>query len=143
MTEIKVGDRYIGWSVNEDVRRAGGSGGLVTAVFAAALDKGLVDNVVVLKKYNQFEAVPTVTDKVEDVLNSAGSMHMLISNQTKYVRQFFNGTRLAVAVKPCDMRGIVEQGKRNMIDRDGLFTIGVNCGGTMSPYKIRTVVSDV
>lgn len=143
MTEIKVGDRYIGWSVNEDVRRSGGSGGLVTAVFAAALDKGLVDNVVVLKKYNQFEAVPTITDKVEDVLNSAGSMHMLISNQTKYVRQFCNGTRLAIAVKPCDMRGIVEQGKRNMIDRDSLFTIGVNCGGTMSPYKIRTVVSSV
>lgn len=143
MTKVKVGDRLIGWSTNEEVRSNSGSGGLVTAVFAAALEKGLVDNVVVLEKANQFEAVPIITDSVEDVFNSAGSMHMLISNQTKYLQQFKNEASIALAVKPCDMRGIREQQKRNTIDSDKIFTVGLNCGGTMAPFKIREVVESV
>ena len=142
-SDIQVGGKYIGWSVNEDVQKNGGSGGLVTAVLAGALEKGLVDNVVVLKKSNQFEAVPVLTSDVKDVYASAGSMHMLISNPTKYLLQFENNSKIAVAVKPCDARGIREQSKRNMIDLDKLFTIGLNCGGTMSSYKIRRVVESV
>lgn len=143
MTKVQVGDKLIGWSTNEDVRSKGGSGGLVTAVFASALDKGLVDNVIILKKANQFEAVPVITSDVEEVLKSAGSMHMVISNQTKYLRLFENAATIAVAVKPCDMRGIREQQKRNMIDPDKVFTIGLNCGGTMAPHKIRGVVENI
>ena len=115
----------------------------MTAVLAGALEKGLVVNVVVLKKSNQFEAVPVLTSDVKEVYASAGSMHMLISNPTKYLRQFENNARIAVAVKPCDARGIREQSKRNTIDLNQLFTIGLNCGGTIPPYKIRRVVESV
>ncbi|WNY23262.1 hypothetical protein MmiHf6_05670 [Methanimicrococcus hongohii] len=142
-SDIKVGGKYIGWSVREEVRKEGGSGGLVTSVLAGALDKGLVEHVVVLKKSSQYEAVPVLTSNVEDVYASAGSMHMLISNPTKYLRQFQNDATIALAVKPCDMRGIREQHKRNMIDLDKIFTIGLNCGGTMMPYKIRKVTEEV
>jgi len=142
-SDIVVGGKYIGWSVREEVRKEGGSGGLVTSVLAAALEKGLVEHVVVLKKTSQYEAVPVLTADVEEVYASAGSMHMLISNPTKYLRQFQNDASIALAVKPCDMRGIREQKKRNMIDTDKLFTIGLNCGGTMMPYKIRKVTEAV
>ncbi|MCL2549577.1 MAG: Coenzyme F420 hydrogenase/dehydrogenase, beta subunit C-terminal domain [Methanimicrococcus sp.] len=142
-SDILVGGQYIGWSVREEVRKEGGSGGLVTSVLAGALEKGLVEHVVVLKKTSQYEAVPVLTSDIEDVYASAGSMHMLISNPTKYLRQFQNDAAIALAVKPCDMRGIREQKKRNMIDTDKLFTIGLNCGGTMMPYKIRKVTEEV
>ncbi|WNY24618.1 Coenzyme F420 hydrogenase/dehydrogenase, beta subunit C-terminal domain [Methanolapillus millepedarum] len=141
--DIQVGGKYIGWSAVDDVRKRGGSGGLVTAVLAAALEKGLVANTVVLKKSNQFEAVPVLTSDVKDIYESAGSMHMLISNPTKYLRHFENDANIAIAVKPCDMRGIREQAKRNMINLDKVFTIGLNCGGTIPPYKIRRVVEEV
>ena len=143
MVDIKIGDKYIGWSLNPSVRSSGGSGGLVTAIFAAALQNGLVDKVVILKKINQFEAVQTITDNIDEVLNSAGSMHMFVSNQTKYIKLFNNSLKLAVAVKPCDMRGIVEQYKRNTIDIDKLFTVGVNCGGTMLPEKMKGVIKNI
>jgi len=142
-SDIVVGGKYIGWSVRDEVRKEGGSGGLVTSVLAGALEKGLVEHVVVLKKTSQYEAVPVLTSNIEEVYASAGSMHMLISNPTKYLRQFQNDARIALAVKPCDMRGIREQKKRNMIDTDKLFTIGLNCGGTMMPYKIRKVTEAV
>ncbi|WNY28251.1 hypothetical protein MmiEs2_04350 [Methanimicrococcus stummii] len=142
-SDIVVGGKYIGWSVRDEIRKEGGSGGLVTSVLAGALEKGLVEHVVVLKKSSQYEAVPVLTSDVEDVYASAGSMHMLISNPTKYLRQFQNDATIALAVKPCDMRGIREQNKRNMIDLDKIFTIGLNCGGTMMPYKIRKVTEEV
>ena len=142
-SDIQVGGKYIGWSVKEEIRREGGSGGLVTAVLAGALEKGLIEHAVVLKKSSQFEAVPVLTSDVNDIYASAGSLHMLISNPTKYLRQFQNNAVIGVAVKPCDMRGIREQAKRNMIDLDKLFTIGLNCGGTIPPYKIRRVVEEV
>jgi Coenzyme F420-reducing hydrogenase, beta subunit len=142
-SDIVVGGKYVGWAVRENVRKSGGSGGLVTSILAGALEKGLVENVVVLKKSSQYEAVPALTSDVEDVYNSAGSMHMLISNPTKYLRQFQNDAKIALAVKPCDMRGIQEQAKRNMIDLNQIFTIGLNCGGTMMPYKIRKVTEEV
>lgn len=143
MAEINIGDKYIGWSSNPSVRACGGSGGLVTGILAAALKSGLVDKVVILKKLNQFEAVQTITDNVDEVLNSAGSMHMLVSNQTKYIKLFNNLINLGVAVKPCDMRGIIEQEKRNAIDKDKIFTIGLNCGGTMLPNKMKNVIKTI
>jgi formate dehydrogenase subunit beta len=48
--DIKVGDRLLGWAASEDVRSRGASGGLVTAVLAAALETGFVDSVLVLKR---------------------------------------------------------------------------------------------
>lgn len=143
MTDINIGGKYIGWSTNSSVRMNGGSGGLVTAIFAAALHSGLVDKVVILKKINQFEAIQTITDDVNEVLNSAGSMHMFVSNQTKYIRIFNNSLKLAISLKPCDMRGIIEQSKRNTIDLDKLFTVGVNCGGTMLPEKMKEVIENI
>jgi len=55
------GDMLVGWSVDEELRKRGGSGGLVTSILAAALEKELVDGVVVLKKISEFEAVPVIT----------------------------------------------------------------------------------
>ncbi len=143
MVEVNVGDKFIGWSLNEKTRENGGSGGLVSSIFAAALKNGLVDKVVILKKINQFEAIQTITDNVDDVLNSSGSMHMFVSNQTKYIKLFNNMINVGLAVKPCDMRGIIEQNKRNSIDLDNVFTIGLNCGGTMLPHKMKNVIKNI
>ena len=38
---MQKGEMYVGWSTKEDVRKRGGSGGLVTSMLAAALEKKL------------------------------------------------------------------------------------------------------
>ena len=135
---MQKGDMLVGWSTNEEVRNRGGSGGLVTSILAAALDKGLVEAVVVLKKINEFEAVPVITSDVDEVLNSAGSLHSVPSNFAKLIAD--KGMKIAVPGKGCDVRAIIEQGKRNAIDLDNTFIIGLNCGGAMHPAVTREML---
>jgi formate dehydrogenase subunit beta len=135
---MQKGEMYVGWSTKEDVRKRGGSGGLVTSMLAAALDKKLVDAVVVLKKINEFEAVPIITSDINEVLNSAGSLHSVPSNFAKLIAD--RKLKVALPAKGCDVRGIIEQGKRNSINLDNTFIVGLNCGGSMHPVVTREML---
>jgi formate dehydrogenase subunit beta len=135
---MQKGEMYVGWSTKEDVRKRGGSGGLVTSMLAAALEKKLVDAVVVLKKINEFEAVPIITSDVNEVLNSAGSLHSVPSNFAKLIAD--RNLKVALPAKGCDVRAIIEQGKRNAINLDNTFIVGLNCGGSMHPVVTREML---
>ncbi|MBW6519033.1 MAG: Coenzyme F420 hydrogenase/dehydrogenase, beta subunit C-terminal domain [ANME-2 cluster archaeon] len=136
---VKVGDMLIGYATDEGVRKRGASGGLVTAVLAAALEKGLVENVVVLKHINEFEAVPIVTDNVEEVLASTGSLHSVPVNLARYAV----GRKVAMPAKPCDTRAVIEQAKRGKIDLDTTYIVGLNCGGSMHPVVTKKMLADM
>jgi len=141
--EIKVGDKLIGYAVSEDLRKRGASGGLVTALLAAALEKGLVDRVLTLKKLNEFEAVPVFTSSVEEVMESAGSMHSVPVNLARYLKpEFFSG-KIALPAKPCDARALVERAKRNAVSGEASYVIGLNCGGTLHPETTRKMLETV
>ena len=45
-----------------------------------------------------------------------------------------------MAVKPCDMRAMDELIKRHKINKDNLYFIGLNCGGTVSPISGRKMI---
>ncbi len=135
---MQKGEMFVGWSTKEDARKRGGSGGLVTSILAAALEKKLVDAVVVLKKFNEFEAVPVITSDIKEVLNSAGSLHSVPSNFAKLIAN--KNLKVALPAKGCDVRGIIEQGKRNAVNLDNTFIIGLNCGGSMHPSVTREML---
>lgn len=136
---VSVGDMLVGYATDDDVRKRGASGGLVTAVLAAALEKGLVENVVVLKHINEYEAVPIVTDDVEEVLASTGSMHSVPVNLAKYAV----GRNVAMPAKPCDTQAVIEQAKRQMIDLDNTYIVGLNCGGSMHPVTTKKMLAEM
>ncbi len=136
---VEIGDMLVGYATDEDVRKQGSSGGMVTAMLAAALENKLVDSVVVLKHINEYEAVPVITDDIDEVLASTGSMHSVPVNLAKYAI----GRRVAMPAKPCDVRGVIEQAKRNMINLDDTYIIGLNCGGTMHPDVTKRMVSEM
>ncbi len=135
---MQKGEMYVGWSTKEDVRKRGGSGGLVTSMLAAALEKKLVDAVVVLKKINEFEAVPIITTDVNEVLNSAGSLHSVPSNFAKLIAD--RNLKVALPAKGCDVRAIIELAKRNAINLDNTYIVGLNCGGSMHPVVTREML---
>jgi formate dehydrogenase subunit beta len=135
---MEKGEMYVGWSTKEEVRKRGGSGGLVTSMLAAALDKKLVDAVVVLRKINEFEAVPVITSDINEVLNSAGSLHSVPTNFAKLLAD--RKLKVALPAKGCDVRGIIEQGKRNAVNLDNTFIVGLNCGGSMHPVVTREML---
>jgi formate dehydrogenase subunit beta len=136
---VAVGDMLVGYATDGDVRKRGASGGLVTAVLAAALEKGLVENVVVLKHINEYEAVPIVTDDVEEVLASTGSLHSVPVNLAKYAV----GRKVAMPAKPCDAQAVIEQAKRGKIDLDNTYVVGLNCGGSMHPVVTRKMLAEM
>lgn len=133
---VKVGDKLIGYAINPDIRKKGTSGGLVTAVMAAALEKGLVDGVIVFKKKDEFEAIPIFTDDIQDVLVSGGSMHTIPVNLAKYA----SGRKVALPGKSCDVRGIIEEAKRNDVNLDDVYIIGLNCGGCLHPINTKKML---
>ncbi|MBE0522890.1 MAG: Coenzyme F420 hydrogenase/dehydrogenase, beta subunit C-terminal domain [Methanosarcinales archaeon] len=136
---VAVGDMLVGYATDEDVRKRGASGGLVTAVLAAALEKGLVEDVVVMKHINEFEAVPIITDDVDEVLASTGSLHSVPVNLAKYAK----GRKVAMPAKPCDAQAVIEQSKRNMIDLDTTYIVGLNCGGSMHPVVTKKMLAEM
>ncbi|MDF1558207.1 MAG: Coenzyme F420 hydrogenase/dehydrogenase, beta subunit C-terminal domain [ANME-2 cluster archaeon] len=136
---VAIGDMLVGYATDEDVRKRGASGGLVTAVLAAALEKGLVENVVVFKHINEYEAVPIVTDDVEEVLASTGSLHSVPVNLAKYAV----GSKVAMPAKPCDAQAVIEQAKRGMIDLDTTYVVGLNCGGSMHPVVTKKMLAEM
>jgi len=135
---MKVGECYLGWATDEEIRKRGASGGLVTAMLAAALDKKIVDAVVVLKKINEFEAVPILTKNKEDVIKAAGSLHTVPVN----LAWLLAGKKIKVALpaKPCDAKGVIEQAKRNQVDLSNIYLVGLNCGGSMHPISAREML---
>jgi formate dehydrogenase subunit beta len=141
--DIKVGDRLLGWAASEDVRSRGASGGLVTAVLAAALETGFVDSVLVLKRIGEFEAYPVFTSDVQEVLESAGSMHSVPVNLARYLKPETCPGKIALPAKPCDARAVVERTKRNVLSPGDTYIIGLNCGGTMHPETVRKMLDTV
>lgn len=134
---MNTGECYIGWAVDESVRDKGGSGGLVTATLAAALEKGLVEKVLVLKKHSTYDAEPVLTSDPEEVLASAGSLHAVPAALSKKIPY---GAKVAAVGKPCDIRGMYQMALRQQINLDDTYLIGLNCGGTMPPVPTRQMV---
>lgn len=133
---MKVGDCVVAWSKDEELRKMGASGGLVTSLLVGALETELVDEVIALRKISEFEGVPIRTSDTDEAIRSAGSLHAAPINLTKFAVRFFEehpDGAIALPVKPCDCRGIIEQAKRRKIDMDRIYLIGLNCGGTMDP----------
>ncbi len=132
---------YLGWSTDEKIREQGASGGLVTSILIAALENKLVDKVVVLRKINEFEAIPVITSDIEEVANSAGSLHCVPSNVAKLIAN--KKLKVALPAKGCDARAIIEQSKRNTIDIENTYIIGLNCGGSMHPSTTKEMLEKV
>ena len=142
-SDVKAGDKLLGWAASEDVRSRGASGGLVTAMLAAALETGFVDRVLVLKKVSEFEAYPVFTSDVQEVLESAGSMHSVPVNLARYLKPETCFGKIALPAKPCDVRAVIERVKRNVLSSENTYVIGINCGGTLHPEKVRKMLETV
>ena len=134
---MNVNDCYIGWATDQELRKRGGSSGLVSAVLVAALEKGLVEKVLVLKKESTYDAEPQLTDSAEEVMQSAGSLHAVPAALSKKIKR---GVRTAAVGKPCDIRGMYEMALRHQFELDDVYLVGLNCGGTMPPVPTRQMV---
>ena len=138
---MQKGEMYLGWSTDERIREKGASGGLVTSILIAALENKLVDKVAVLRKIDEFEAIPVITSDIEEIVKSAGSLHSIPSNVAKLIAN--RNLKIALPAKGCEVRAIIEQSKRNTIELENTYIIGLNCGGAMHPITTKEMLEKV
>lgn len=128
-------------SNNENILKAGECGGAVTSIFKYLLDEGIVDGVLTLRPQDDvYDGIPTFMTNSEDLTETAGSYHCAPTMVGDLIQKYLPDKKVAVAVKPCDIRSIDELIKRHKINPDNIYTIGLNCGGTVSPITGRKMI---
>jgi formate dehydrogenase subunit beta len=141
---VKVGDMFYAQAADSAIQEKGECGGAVTAILASALGQNLVDGALVIKKGESiYDGFPFFATTQEEIIEAAGSLHCAPTLSAKVIKNYLNGardTRVAVTCKPCDGRAIVEMGKRNQLNMDNIYMVGVNCAGTMPPIPARAMI---
>jgi len=117
---------YLAWAKDERIREKGANGGFVTATLVSALETGFIDAALVVEKKSVYEGIPVLTSNPEVVKECAGSLHGAPINLTKYVVDYGAKKRIGLPTK----------------NLDNIFMIGLNCGGTLHPLRMREIAAD-
>jgi formate dehydrogenase subunit beta len=135
------------WTTEDKIAKKAECGGAVTGLLKYALSNKMVDAVLAIKKGQDiYDAVPTIITNPEELADTAGSLHcgtVLLAKVAQKFQESSPGRKLAVTVKGCDLMALHEIAKRDGVDLSKLLLIGVNCGGTVSPVKARSMIQDV
>jgi len=141
-----MGDMIYVWATDPEVRRRGESGGAVTALLKFALEEGIVDAVLGVKRGADLtDGRPHLTADPKEVEGMAGSIHGGTLLLSKLFGKYLDGARgfkVGAVVKGCDLMGIFEQAKRGEVDRNNLLLLGLNCGGSIAPSMMRRIISE-
>jgi formate dehydrogenase subunit beta len=139
------GKMYLAKSSDDTILNGAECGGVVTSLLKFALDGKRVDAVVAVaaRDGNRYDGLPLVIAESEEVVETAGALHCASPNIARFVKEYLDGasdSKIAVAVKPCDAKAIVELAKRSQINLDNVLLIGLNCTGTLPSAKAKTMM---
>jgi formate dehydrogenase subunit beta len=140
------GEMFYAWSGDKAIQDRGECGGAVTTLLKYALENKIVDAVIAVKKgADLYDARPVLITDPKELINTAGSLHCGTLLMSKLVKKFFDGAekqRLGITIKGCDAMGLYELAKRKQVNLDNLVMIGVNCGGSVSPFMARKMITE-
>jgi formate dehydrogenase (coenzyme F420) beta subunit len=141
---IQKGDMLYAWANDPKIREKAQCGGVVTALLKYALETGMIDAVLAVRKGRDiYEAIPTVITEPEEVVRTAGTMHcgtLLISRfLLDYLKKEPN-KRVAIPAKGCDVLSISNLGLRGKINPNNILLFGLTCGGTITPETARKMI---
>jgi len=140
-------DMYIARSSDKKIHEKAECGGAVTSLLKFALESGRVDAVLAVKARdgNRYDGVPVLVGDPEELIETAGSLHCTSPNIARFLKEYLDGAsnlKIAVVVKPCDARAIIELAKRAQINLDNLLLIGLNCTGTLPSTNAKKMLRD-
>jgi formate dehydrogenase subunit beta len=141
------GDMYIARSPDKEILGKAECGGVVTSLLKFALESKGVDAVVGVKARdgNRFDGIPVLITELGQLKETAGALHCASPNIARFVKEYLEGAsslKIAVVVKPCDAKAIIELAKRGQISFDNLFLIGLNCTGTLPSAKAKSMFKE-
>jgi formate dehydrogenase subunit beta len=140
------GEMFYAWSGDKTIQDRGECGGAVTTLLKYALENKIVDAVLAVRRGKDlYDAQPVLITDPKELINTAGSLHCGTMLMSKLVKKFFDGAekqRLGITIKGCDAMGLYELAKRKQVNLDNLVMIGVNCGGSVSPFMARRMITE-
>ncbi|WAI01956.1 Coenzyme F420 hydrogenase/dehydrogenase, beta subunit C-terminal domain [Methanogenium organophilum] len=140
------GDFVYAWASDAGMAERGECGGAVSTLLKYALESGMVDAVLAVKKgVDLYDAVPALITNPADVDETAGSLHCGTLLLPKLIKKYCDGAKdkkIAVTLKGCDAKAMYELAKRNQINLDNVIMIGLNCGGSVSPVQARKMIAE-
>jgi formate dehydrogenase subunit beta len=141
------GDMYIACSSDNQILEKAECGGVVTSLLKFALESKMVDAVVAVKarEGNRYDGIPALITEPDQLKETAGALHCASPNIARFIKEYMDGAsslKIAVVVKPCDAKAIIELAKRGQINLDNLFLIGLNCTGTLPPAKTKNMFKE-
>jgi len=141
------GDMYIARSSDKGILEKAEHGGVVTSLLKFALESKGVDAVVAVKARdgNRYDGIPVLITEPEKVMETSGTLHCVSPNIARFLKEYLAGAssmKIAVVVKPCDAKAIVELAKREQINLGNLLLIGVNCTGTLPSVKAKVMFKE-
>ncbi|MDD4126136.1 MAG: Coenzyme F420 hydrogenase/dehydrogenase, beta subunit C-terminal domain [Methanomicrobium sp.] len=143
---VAKGDMLWAWAKDEEAVKRGECGGAVTALLKFALESGAVDAVLAVKKgVDLYDAQPILITDPEKIAECAGSLHCGTLLMPKLIKKYLDGAKnmkIAVTMKGCDAKALYELAKRQQVNLDNLITIGLNCGGSVSPMDARVMIEE-
>ena len=143
---VAKGDMLYASAADAAICEKGECGGAVTALLKHALESGMVDAVLAVKKgYDVFDATPVIITNPDEIAQTAGSLHCGTVLLPKLIKKYLDGARnekLAITLKGCDAKAMYELAKRKQINLDNVVMIGLNCGGSVSPVSARKMITE-
>lgn len=131
-------------SKNDKICELGECGGSVTSLLKFLLEENIVDYVLAVKKGDDlYDGIPVLISDPEELEETAGSLHCAPTMAADLIRKFASDSKVGVVCKPCDAMAINELEKRNQINADNIYTIGLNCGGTLMPVAAQKMFKEV
>ena len=138
------GDMCYAWTKSSDIK--GECGGAVISILKYALENKIVDMVLTVRKgVDIYDPLPVFITDPAELASCAGSLHCGTLLLPKLIKKYLDGARnmkIAVTVKGCGAKAMYELGKRNQINMDNIFMIGLNCGGSVSPQVARKMIAE-
>lgn len=128
-------------SKNDEVLKNAAVGGAVTGIFQYLLDNEIVDGVLVLTaEQDIYDGMPTLITDSAQLIDACGSLHCAPTMTADLLSKYLSDKKIAISVKPCDAMAVNELIKRHRIKSENIYTIGLNCGGTVSPITARDMI---
>lgn len=143
---IRPGEMFYAWAEDPDIRESGSSGGFVTGLLIHLLSTGAADAVSAVRRgADIYDASMVVITDPDEIRSCSGSLYCGTLSSAKYLFRYLQGNpgqRLAVVVKGCEAKAIIELAKRNRFDLENMLLIGLNCSGTINPLTARRMVAE-
>ncbi|MCD7781696.1 MAG: Coenzyme F420 hydrogenase/dehydrogenase, beta subunit C-terminal domain [Methanosphaera sp.] len=128
-------------ATDPEILERGENGGAVTSLLKYLLESNKVEGVLNIKKGKDvYDGIPTFTTDANEIIDTAGSLHCAPTMISDIIARHLTDEKIAVTTKPCDAMAINEIIKRSGINRDNLYMVGLNCGGTVRPKVAEEMI---